>query len=148
MPFCPCLISFLRPARAQRLGQVVPELEEPGVEHHQDAPDVTRAGFVEEQRALGVLKYSAGAPSPSRPRNFIATSASKKSAIPRGWSFNSAPSSAPGQPAPGQLGENSQLDRGEQDLGVPEAEGGLQDGRGIKRRVHMDMVWFLSIKAA
>ena len=42
----------LRLAGAQRLGQIVPELEEPRVEHDQDAADVTRAGFVEEQRAF------------------------------------------------------------------------------------------------
>ena len=43
----------LRLAGAQRLGQVVPEFEEPRVEHDQNAADVARAGFIEEQRAFG-----------------------------------------------------------------------------------------------
>ena len=53
MPFWPCLISFCGSAGPQRLGEIVPEFEEPRVEHGQNAPDVTRAGLVEEQCAFG-----------------------------------------------------------------------------------------------
>src|SRR6185312_14203452 len=40
------------------------------------------------------------------------------------------------EPATAKLGKQTKLDRGEQDLGMPKAESGLQDGGGIERGVH------------
>src|SRR5262249_11882546 len=47
-PLLTMLDLVLRSTRPQRLRKIVPEFEEPRVEHDQNAPDVTRAGFVEE----------------------------------------------------------------------------------------------------
>src|SRR5205823_7524981 len=81
---------------AKRFRQVMPELEQPCVQHLGDSADVARALAVKVERAAaGVLEYFASAPSPSRSRNFIATSASRKSATPRGWRASSLPISAP-----------------------------------------------------
>src|SRR4029453_3897966 len=59
-------------------------------------PRSERGGLVLGKSApAGVLKYFACAPSPSRSRNFVATSASKKSAMPRGCRSSFLPISAP-----------------------------------------------------
>ena len=59
MPFAPCLTSFWL-AGSERFGQVVPELEEPRVEHDEDAADIARAVLVEEQRAFRRVKILRG----------------------------------------------------------------------------------------
>src|SRR5262249_53716399 len=50
----------LRLPGTQRLGQVVPELEQPIIQHHQPTPDVARTLLVEiegARRRVGVLRF-------------------------------------------------------------------------------------------
>src|SRR5438477_11457527 len=69
--FSAVLGFVLRLPGAKRFRQVMPELEQPCVQHLGDSADVARALAVEVERAAaGVLEYFASAPSPSRSRNF------------------------------------------------------------------------------
>ena len=123
----------------------MPELEEPRIEHDENAADIARAAAVEVERARGVLKYFADGPSPSRSRNRIATSASKKSLMARGCRPSSAPSSAPADAAIAEFGEHAKLDRGEENLGRPEGECRLENGTGIELRVCFVHGWAASL---
>ena len=118
----------LRFAGAQRFGKIVPEFEEPRVEHDQNAADVTRAGFVEEQRAFGrveILRLRAVA--------FAAEKLHRHERVEKigdaaRVEFQFRAQLRAGETAIGELREEPHLDGGEQDFGMPKSEGGLQDG--------------------
>jgi len=64
MPFPPSLVSFCGRPGAERSGQVVPKLEESGVEHLENAADVTRTLAIEIELPGGsveILRVGAGA---------------------------------------------------------------------------------------
>src|SRR6185503_3319738 len=63
-PFLAMLDFVLRFAGAQGFGQIVPEFEEPGIEHHQDASDITRAVAIEIKHASGRLEIARVWPKP------------------------------------------------------------------------------------
>ena len=93
--FAAVLGFVLRFPRAQSFGQIIPVREQPRIVHFRDSADVARAAAVEIQSGGGRIKIFASAPSPSRSRNFIATSASRKSATPRECNSSSLPISVP-----------------------------------------------------
>jgi hypothetical protein len=74
----------LRLSSATSFRQVMPVFEEPRVQHLQNSADVAGSLAIEVKSSGGVLAYFAPALSPARSKNFIATSESRKSAMPRG----------------------------------------------------------------
>src|SRR5215510_1196938 len=55
---------ILRLAGAERLGQVIPKLEKPRVEHDENATDIPRTFLVQEQRAVGCVEIPGRLPFP------------------------------------------------------------------------------------
>lgn len=45
-----------------------------------------------------------------------------------------------------EFGEDAKIDSRQQDFGIPKAEGGLQDSRGIKIGVHFRAIWLMIVK--
>ena len=124
----PCLISFCGCPGAQRFRQIVPELEQPRVEHLQNAADVARAAAIEIKSAGGrveILRVGAVA---FALEEFHRHERIEKIGDAARMQFEFFPELRAGEPALAERREDTELDRGEQDLRIPEAEGGLQNG--------------------
>ena len=125
----------LRLAGAQRFGQIVPELEEPRVEHHQDAADVARAVAVEVERALRGVEVLRVGPVAFAIEEFHRHQRVEEIADPARMQTELAAELRAGQAPVAQVGEKAELDGGEKNLGRPESDSGLQDVIGRERRV-------------
>src|SRR6185295_19270986 len=130
----PVLDLVLRLARAQRFGQVMPEPEEPRVEHLEDAADITRARLVEVQRSGGSVEVLR--------RRTIALAIEELHRDERIEEFGDrarmdlelTAQLGAGHAPRAEAREEAELDGGEQDLRGPEGERGLEDRAGIDGR--------------
>src|SRR5262249_28893818 len=121
----------LRLAGAQRGGEVVPEAEQARVEHLEDGADVARARAVEKEAPRGRVAVARGGPGAvaleeaQRHQRVeeVRDGARVQPELAAQLLAREAPRAEPR--------EDAELDGGEQDLGGPEAEGGLDDGGDV-----------------
>ena len=129
--FLSVLHFVLRFAGAQRLGQVVPEFEEPRIEHREDAADVTRALAIEIERTGRGVEVSRGRPVALAIEKFHRHQRIEKIADPTRMQTQLGTEFRARRVALSELREDPEFDGGEQHLGRPEAKGRLENGTGI-----------------
>ena len=130
----------LRLAGPQRLGEVVPEAEQPRVQHLEHAADVARVLRSRKTAASGGVAVARCRRRRPRGRGSAARRARRGSRRSRGEQPEPSGDVRAGQWAGlAEVREQRQLDGREQDLRGPEAGAGLQDAARVDRWVgHLD----------
>ena len=131
-PLLSVLGLVLRLAGPQRFGKVVPELEEPRVQHLENAADVARAPAVEVQRARRRVRVGRAGPVALPVEDLHRDQGVEEIRDPARVHFQLAAQGLARQGAIAECGEDPHLDRGEQHLRRPEAECGLENRAGIE----------------
>ena len=121
----------LRAAGAQRVGQVVPELEEPVIQHDHDAADVAGAVPVKIERAGGRVEVFR-----ARSVSFAVEKLHRHEGVKEVANRARVQAEFSSQfrarhMAAAKGGEGAEFNGGQQDLGRPEGKGGLEDSAGI-----------------
>src|SRR6185312_16252378 len=121
---------ILGPAGAERLGQIIPEFEEPRVEHDEDAPDIARAFLIEEQQAFGRVEVLRRRAVSVAAEKFHRDEGVKEVGDAARMEAEFATQLLSREAAITQPGEHAEFDGGPQDFGRPERKSGLENGIG------------------
>lgn len=131
-PLLPVLLLVLGLAGPKRFRQVVPVAEEAGVEHDEDAADVAGGFFVEEVGALGGVVVEGPGPVAVAAEELHGDEGVEEVGDAARVEAEGFAEVGAGLAAVlAEAGEDAHFDGGEEDLGVPEAEGGLEDRGGV-----------------
>ena len=125
--FAAVLGFVLRFPGAQRFGQIIPVLEQPRIEHLGDSADVARAVAVEIQSGGGRIEiFRVGAVAVTF-EEFHCHKRIEKIHDAARMQFQFLTDFLACEPALTERGEQIKRDRGQQNLGIPEAERSLQN---------------------
>ncbi len=127
---------ILRAAGAKRFRQIIPELEQPGVEHDENAADVAWAFLVKEQRAFRCIEVFRGRPVAVPAEEFHRHERIEKVRDGARVQAQFSAQFVPAQTTAAKLRKQAELDGCQQYFGRPETKGGLQNRSGIVLRVH------------
>src|SRR5437870_1213323 len=106
----------------------MPVSEKPRVEHHQNAAHIARAVTVQEKRAFGGIEVARGWPITLPLEELHGDQRVEEVGNGARVQAEFPAQLRAGEPLAGELGEDAELDRGEEHLGGPERERGLKNG--------------------
>lgn len=110
----------------------MPVLEEARVQHDEDAPDVARAVAIQVECAFRGIEILRGRPVALAVEEFHGDQGVEEITDATRMQTQLSTEFRASGAAMAQLGEHTELDRGEEDLGGPEGEGRLQNLAGIE----------------
>ena len=117
----------LRLPGAQRFGQVVPVLEQPRVEHLEDAADIARAVAVEKQQPARRVEVDGGRPVAVAVEKAHRDQRIEEIRVGARMEAELGAQRRAGHPLRSETSEDAELDGGEKDLRTPESKGGGED---------------------